>query len=192
MVQLEITLSRAHKIAERLKTKAADMSAESEKLAASAHVAGKTGAGQVARLAAQGVKAMELADGSERVMRAVAFVRAEIAKENQKRGINQLLGLSDAVNRTITARKSLLEHAKDGSIGHDELEQYKPLKEESSYGSGAVRINVFTDAQRAQIESQLAVLQRESFALADRVAEANAGRFALSLDEDIAAMATGA
>lgn len=192
MAKLDITLSRAHKIAERLKTKASEMWAESERLSQNAPVSGKTGPSQGARLAAQGTEALALADAAERVLRAVAGVRQRIAHENEKRGINRLLGLSDAVNRSIASRKSLLELAKDGSIGHDELEHYKPLKDEASYGSGSVRVNVFTDAQRAAMAAALAQLRRESFALADQIAEANAGRLSLDLDDDIAEMSTGA
>lgn len=192
MAKIEITLSRAHKIAERLKTKAAEMSAEAERLSSSAPVSGKTGPAQAPRLAAQGTDALALVDGAERVLRAVAGVRAHIARENEKRGINRLLGLSDAVNRSIGFKKTLMDNAKDGSIGHDELDLYKPLKDDSSYGSGAIRVNVFTDAQRASLGANIAKLQRESFALADQVAEANASRFSLELDDDIAEMATGA
>jgi hypothetical protein len=190
MAKLEITLSRAHKIAERLKTKATELGAESERLAHSVVISGKA-PGQAARLAEQGAKAIAAADAAEKRLRAVAAVRAAIAGENQKRGINAMLSNSDAVNKAIATRKSILETAKDGNVTVFEFADYTPLAEDA-YGSGSVRVNMFTDAQREKLAGELAALQREAFGLADQVAEANAARFTIELDDDIAAEVTGA
>lgn len=191
MAKLEITLSRAHKIAERLKGKATELTSEAERLAHSVGLSGKTaGKSQTERLASQGAQAIELAVSAERHLRAVANVRAIIGRENEKRGINALLAKSDAVNKAIALRKSIVEQAKDGAITVGEFAEFTPLSEDSYMRS--VMVNVFTDEQRSAMAADLAKLQREAFALADQVAEANAGRFALELDDDMAAEVTGA
>lgn len=192
MTRIEISLSRAHKIAERLKTQAADLSKEALSQAQTAHIAGITGEAHIQRLSAQGDKAMALSAKSERYLRVMAEVRTVIARENEARGINGLLARLDVVNRLVTQKKELLEQAKSDGIEPMELATYKPLmgSEARSYSSG-VAVNVLGQVRREALESALSQLQREAVQLSDRIAEANAARLALELDEDIALEVTG-
>lgn len=188
MTILDVSLSRTHKIAERLKARATELLAEALTLSHPVSVTG-TGTAQGQRLAGQGQRALERTEMGQRFLRAGATVRTVIARANEARGINDLLAQLDAVNRLVTHHKSLLEQAKQAGISAEELETFQPLNTQSlHYG---VTVNVMANDVRTKVESQLAVLQREAFQLADRIAEANAGRLKLELDDDIAAEVTG-
>ena len=118
-------------------------------------------------------------------------MRAAIGRENEKRGINTLLAKSSAVNSALATHKTLCEQAKEASMSLSELSEYKPLSDDS-YGMGRVSVNVFNAEQITSLEEKVTLLQREAFALADQVAEANAARFAMDIDDAMAALVTGA
>ncbi len=190
MTRIDVSLARTHKIAERLKTRASELFKEAQANAQVTHVNGTTGDSHVQRLAAQGQKAIELSARGERYLRAAATVRAAIGRENQARGINDLLAQLDAVNRLAAHKKELLEQAKADGIEPSELAVYKPLNgSEARYGG--IAVNVLGAQARTELESAVSTLQREAFQLSDRIAEANAARMALELDEDIALEVTG-
>lgn len=190
MTRIEVSLARTHKIAERLKTRAAELFKEAQTLGQVAHVNGTTGDSHVQRLVQQGAQAMALSARGERYVRAAASVRAAIGRENQARGINDLLAQLDAVNRLVAHKKELLEQAKAEGIEPAELAVYKPLNgSEARYGG--IAVNVLGETARNALSAAVAALQREAFQLSDRIAEANAARLALDLDEDIASEVTG-
>lgn len=188
MTQIEVSLARAHKIAERLKDRATQLFQEATSLASSVRIMALTGEGQVQRLSTQGARALELSGKAERYTLAAAAVRAVIARENQSRGINELLGKMDGLNRVLNHKKELLTHAKAEGLQVGELANYKAISDDVRYG---LSVNVFDDAARQAIEAQVAQLQREIYMLSDRIAEANAQRVALTMDEDLAQEVTG-
>ena len=91
MTTIEISLSRAHKIGERLKTRGTELFNEAFSMAKASQIAGTSGEQQIARLAEKAARAMQLHAESERYMRAAAAVRAAISRENSARGIDKLL-----------------------------------------------------------------------------------------------------
>lgn len=190
MTRIEVSLARTHKIAERLKTRAAEFFKDAQAQGQVAHINGTTGDAHIQRLTQQGSQALALSSRGERYLRAAATVRAAIGRENQARGINDLLAQLDAVNRVLAHKKELLEQAKADGIEPSELAGYKPLTgNEARYGG--IAINVLGESARTELSSAISTLQREAFQLSDRIAEANAARLALELDEDIAGEVTG-
>jgi hypothetical protein len=188
---IKISLSRLHKIADRLKERSTELFRESIEKAHPAQISGFTGEAQVARFVAQGNDAMELSDKAERYARLGAEVRAAIGRENESRGINGMLAKLDGVKRLAAHKKELLEHAKSDAIAPAELASYKPISgAESRYGS-ALSVATLSPEHLATIEKSLSSLQREAFALSDQIAEANAPRMEIELDADIASEVTG-
>jgi hypothetical protein len=192
MAKIEISLSRLHKVAERLKNKATELMAEAISQAQAVHVAGSTGDAHIQRLTEQGAAAMTLSEQAERYLRIHGDVRAVIGRENQSRGINGLLAQQETVNRVVAHLKGILEHAKASGIAPAELSAYKPLNPDSRYSTGNITVVVVSAEQRTALEDRIKKLQREAFQLSDKVAEANAPRLTLELDDDIAAEVTGA
>lgn len=191
MTTISVSLTRAHKIAERLKTQASQLMSEATAAASAARIASVPGESQLARLKAQGASAVELSSKAARFLRACATVRAIISRENEARGIGAKLAKLDAVNKLAAHSKELLETAKGGQLELNELAEYKPLANESAYAS-MTTVNVVDAANRASIQEEAARLQREAMQLSDEIAEANAARLSFELDDDLAAFATGA
>ncbi len=186
MTTIEISLSRAHKVAERLKARATELFEQAHRLGQVSNVKGVSGQAQVDRLAEQARLSMSLLAESERFMRATAAVRHIISRENQTRGIDRLLAELEVVNRLVVQRRSMLAEAKGGSVPLLELLGFKSLGKESVYGSDGVEVRVLGPEQERVLEERLADLQRESFDLTDRIAELNGPRVKIELEDDIA------
>ncbi len=191
MTTVQISLSRAHKVAERLKTRASECFAEALSLSRPQSVNGTTGETQVARLKAQAERALELLGLGETYSRALATLRARIGRENEARGINAMLAELDGVNRILGQKKAVLEQAKDDGITPDELAAYKPLAGAERSLMMGVTVRVLDDAVRERLAADVAALQKQAFSLSDRIAEANAQRMSIELDDVLAAEVIG-
>lgn len=189
---VKVSLSRMHKIADRLKDISGKLFREAEELSQSEVASGYAGEAQIARFDAKAIRAEELSAKGERYLRAGVEVRAAIGRENERRGVSALLATSEGVNRLIAHNKLRLEHAKAGGIPPAELATYKPIPGTESRFGQALSISIVSASQRADIEKRLAELQRESFAVSDKIAEANAPRMDFEMDADIAAEVLGA
>lgn len=193
MAQLQISLSRGHKLAERLKQRATEQSNEAVKLSQAVTLRGVGGAAHIEKLAAQGELALAALVSADRYLGALAKLRTRIGAENDVRGVSRMLAELDALNRRIGTLKSMLNHGRGGDVSPQALADYKPLSGgDSVFGNNGVSVAILNAEQLATLEKSLAELQRAAFALSDQIAEANAGRFAVELDDDIAAEITGA
>lgn len=189
MAQLTISLSRAHKIAERIKTRMSELSAEATTLMGNQTVSGVGGEAQIAKfhdMASRGAEALEQA---LKYSAAFAHLRAAIGIENEARGINVMLADLEALNRAMGMFKNILGATTTKAIAPAELGSYKPLNASSVMSS--IAVSVLTAEQAKDLTERHAKAQREAFALSDRIAEANAKSFVVELADDIAAVVTG-
>lgn len=193
MATVTITLTRAHKLAERLKQKANELRAEASGLAQNQRVTGAAGEQTVARFREQGRRAMEALLAADRCSEALASLRAQIGAENERRGISAKLAELEHINRMMAARKAMIPARSETSISPDELQSYAPLAADFRNLSGQyfVEVAVLSAEAVQQITAEVASLQRTAFQLSDHIAEANAARFSVSLEDDILAEVTG-
>lgn len=187
---LSVSLTRAHKVAERLKAQASLLLQEASTAAGASRLTGVS-PGQLERLRHQGEAVEQALAQAQRYLRAAAYVRIVIGRENEARSISAKLARMDAVKSLVNAIKLLLSNARGGALELGEIADYKPLSSDnSSYSLPSV--NVVSVAARERIQADLLALQREAVLLSDEIAEANAARVLLELDDDLAAFATGA
>ncbi len=189
MQRIEVTLSRMHKIAERLKSLANEANAEALRLGSAELVSGKA-AGQVERLKERAKRALDLSrQGGEYTM-ALATVRAVIGAENARHGISDLLAKQDAVNQVLGHARAMLAACKEGTVLLSELESYQPLEKDSAFHRG-IQVRVMGPDFAEFFEREIKRLQREAFGLSDKIAEANARRVQVDLPKDIAETVLG-
>lgn len=191
MAVIELSLSRAHKVAERLKSASKEAFGEAISLAAPQTIRGVAGKAHVERLQAQEARAMALMNRAELLSQALVSVRTRIGQENETRGISGMLAELEGLNRLISQRKELLAYAKEDSLSIAELSDYRQFGTGESPSPYGVQVRMLSDAARSQLEEAIAVAQREAYALSDRIAEANARRMSLELDDAIAQEVTG-
>lgn len=181
-----ITLSRAHKLAERLKVHSTELSAVAAAMAGTVAVQGKTGSSdQVGKLAARDATATDALKESLAVMELVGHVRKAIGAANAQVGVSGLLADQAVVTAQLSSVKSFLAAAKCQGIKPDELEFYQPINK-NEYGSGSVVVQATSDEQIAAYEATQQALQARLYAISDEVAAANARKIEVSLPRDIA------
>ncbi len=179
-----VSISRLHKLAERLKAKVAELNAEAT-AALSAQAWRVVTQATVTRAADQADAAVVSLAAAERLSRELARIRAIVATQNERLGINVKLGLQESLNRQLTAIKGVLSGAGAGAMLRDQLEIGQAM---GDYGMSVVPMSA---VQVQELKATSARLQREIFGLSDEVAEANATRIELELSEDVAALITG-
>lgn len=188
-VVVEVSLSRLHKVAERLKIIANEALASSQRLAQNVSLNGVGGASQVERLKAQAKDAFEASERAEKYLRECARVRTQIGSQNEQRGIAALMAQQDVVNKLVSHKKSLLEQAKSvGAVAPDELLDYKVVVSgEGRFSmSSGVSVNVLGSGAVSTLEQEISDLQREAFTLSDKMAELNSARVKMEFDPEIA------
>lgn len=188
MAKIEVTLTRAHKIAERLKDRATQLFQESLTLSRSTHHQRKPTPAQIQRVQDDAARCLTASALAERYTHAAASVRAVIARENQARGINAMLGNLDALNRMLKHYKELLLQAEQDGVRPSELAELDMASEETRYG---VQVTPLEATAREMLEEKVAQFQREAYRTSDRIAEANAHFVTLEMDDDLAHEVTG-
>lgn len=188
---LEVTLSRAHKIGERLKTRATELFAQAADLADSKSVQPAQAATQAKKIKDHCIEVLRLHTEGERWTAQLVNVRNAVSVANSERGINTMLTTMEGFNRVLAQKKALVEKFNIDDMGVEELDTVTAPVNPSAYDR-ALSVRVLTAEAKSGLDREIGALQRKVFALADSLAEANAGRVKLHLDEDVASQVTGA
>lgn len=191
MAKIEVSLTRAHKIAERLKQLATEAFNESKRLAAPVILQGAISEAQIERLRDQNKMVAHHVTRAERLTTACAHVRTIIGAENSARGIGELMATLDGVNRVMAHKKELQGYAKSVGVQLSELKPKAPVVDTSGYGANTVTVSILETVDAQLLTQDIIALQKKVFVLSDRIAEANAGRVAIELDDDLVNEVTG-
>lgn len=178
-----VSISRLHKLADRLKLKIAELNTEALALASAVAVRTAPTPQTFARCEVQSAEVLVKFAEAERLSREVSRIRAIISTNNERLGVSAKLGLQDVLNRQLAQLKTITARATEDTIDDLELGQVV-----SEYGTA---VNPISREKMAQFKTIAERLQREIFGLSDDVAEANAMRVELELSADIAALITG-
>lgn len=192
MKTIKVSLSRAHKIVERLKVHNTELLTSADSLSMPAHINVRlvgSNADAVKRYEARGAEVLAQLAKGESIARAGAYVRDIIAQENVRRGISEKLSRMEAANKVLGIVKGLSAVRSPADLEFADVPSLLANAKEDEALS--VRLNVLTPEQRAALKEKVAALQREVVVLSDEVAEANAAPVELTLEDDIAALAMG-
>ena len=188
---LEVTLSRAHKISERLKARATELFAQAADLAGTKSVDPAQAMLQANKIEGYCVEVLRLHAEGERWTAQLVDVRNAVGVANSELGINSMLATMEGLNRVLAQKKALVEKFNIDDLSVQELGNVTPPTTPSVYVP-PVNVRVLTSDAKATLDREIGVMQRRIFALADALADANAGRVKLQLDDDVALQVTGA
>lgn len=186
-----ITISRAHKIAERLGARQGEVRAEADSLAAQVTITGQT-EGQVQRLQDQAGRAMALVDHCESLAIAQSLVRAAIGRANAQHGVNDTLAQIEANKKTLACIDPILKNQTESVRGSlvrlNELSSYKPLAQNDSLlGRGnVVQVSILSDEQMSHLKARKEALERRNFSLSDKLADLNGKLVTFELESELA------
>jgi len=185
---LSVTLSRAHKIADRIKAGMTERTTKAKSGTVGRNVVSSQVAYQAPLMVQAGKKALADLEDAQRWAAALVAVRQSISEANAPR-VSSRLALLDSANRMLAVHQEILDNQSDTArpaataaetpvpafASHDPYVELRPLSEEDLIG----------------LRAKVAELQRKVFTLSDELAEANAVRVSLELPSDIAAHVGG-
>lgn len=191
------TLSRWHKIAERIKIAANESRQETLRaLQTGANI--DPDAFAVRRETLQANAGEALTTGFETVLKlqgAVATVREALARANVQHGVSDLLNRTEKLKQELAFVSECLS-ATEGKLSVSEMEQLVARRKEnpgtpSPYSHLQERLGVSfaTDEQVTKLKARRDEVRRKLNALSDKVSTANASTMTLELDEDVIALA---
>lgn len=179
------SISRLHKLAERLKQKISELNQDAKSALAATSVRGTITSLHVNHeldSVKAGISALEEA---EALARELAVLRSTIAAHNERLGVNEKLAKQDALNRQLTILKDIISGA---ALQRQLLSSLEVGASTGDYGHTYFRL---TDEALTALKSDVSRIQREIFGLADAVAEANATLVEVTIPENVSALITG-
>lgn len=190
MKQIQVTLSRAHKIVERLKSLQSDAATEIKGLIDTQHVQTAPTPSTLAELE-KTAEAVKIALDTHRELTAtLANVKTVVSTANHERGIHKNLSMLDALNQRIALLKTVLTATKSAGCKVSEVTAVFATGVPQSYN--VVTVNPVKDeALRDTVADDLKSAQAKAIQVSDEIAELNAQRVTLELPEQLVDLVTG-
>lgn len=178
-----VSLSRAHKLAERLTRHIDKISAEMDKM--SRYVTAQVPAQvELASIRAQSIEA--LYGEQEECWTSLIAIRQAISEENEKAGIHSRLSAYKAQHRKLMALEHLLETFSHFRNGVEMIDAIDILKQVDN-GVPSVNINVINCTLTSKLRNDIQLLRNAVDKLGDEVNDLNASKkVALDLSERVA------
>lgn len=180
-MQVTASISRLHKLVERIKKRISELNATSTAaLAVRSWSIAPTEEG-LARVKAQTAKGLDAAQRAIVLTRQLADVRGFISAHNERLGVSARLALIDGLNQQLTQVKNLIQ----SSSTDTSIEDLSPATIITGYG---LSTNVTTGADIAILIGIQESLEKEINRASDQNADANATRVTVDLPDEIAAL----
>lgn len=183
-----LTLSRWHKVSERLTRRATELSKAMRDGFNRTEIMGYLGEGQQARLIKQGEQlAGELAPLFE-LQDTVVRIRQLLGAANEKAGISAELARLDMLNKRLKFLEGIVEGQSSDKVMLDELPSL-PLRidDDDYYGKPKTfSVCLMDEAILRDFEQQLDSCRAESYGIADAIAEKNRQTLVISLSDEVA------
>lgn len=193
MAEHKLTINRAHKVVERLKTLVKQHENRVIETGAAIDTALPVGDGVIARMGER-TNDFEVALAYYKATStALVSVRQVIGKANAANGINDLLAEQEGLSRELKLIKVILERC-GGSIAvaPGELKDY-PIPQAQSASTGGflrgqtsgVKVYSLDKVRQQSLENEAKTLQSKLHGIADRIAEANRASVSIELSPEI-------
>jgi Holliday junction resolvasome RuvABC endonuclease subunit len=188
MKEITCTLSRWHKVTERLNAEISRVGTEIEHDLMSTSVDAYLGEDQSKKLDAVTACAIERMNQHRELLETVAIIKKMLARENSKSGISDKLTDLEIINRRIKFIKNLVAHATDGKVEKSALEEVFKRKENQS-GLGVMRgvnVQMLSASDMDAMKQTLLDLQAKAYAIGDEISDLNKKKTTLEIDDVIA------
>ena len=189
MKNYTLSISRWHKVAERLSRTYTELTQGVRKTYTNTQISGYLGESQIARIRELGereainlLRAFTLQD-------ALILIRQAIGEVNAKTGVTHELAEYDALMRRHKLLESILTAQSTDMIGLDEilmLPQQVAKEDRYDRSSANVTVKVLSSETESDLRRQAEALLVKAYALSDKISDLNREKLSLDLPEDIA------
>lgn len=193
MTSHTLTINRAHKVVERLKTLLKQHENRSIETGSAIDTGLPVGEGVIARMGERSNDFETALANYQAASAALVSVRQVIGKANAANGINDLLAEQDGLSKELKLFKVVLERCGGSTaVAPGELKDYPiPQAQAASTGgylrgqSAGIKVYSLDKARQQQLEQQAKALQSKLHGIADRIAEANRASVTFELPTEI-------
>lgn len=180
-----VTLSRAHKLSERIKAHTSELLNQAKAGLGERQVPLTGQHSSVSRLTADATASVALFKEARRWAEAGASLRHALAVANISGPVSELLARGDALNRVLSATREAYIGLTAAVARGNVLHPNDALPEASDFQRSAAMVGLEPE-EIAAFGAEVDALQREAYQIADSLAEANAQRITFELPQDIA------
>ncbi len=194
MAEHKLTINRAHKVVERLKTLVKQYESRTIETGSAIDTALPVGDGVIARMGERANEFEGALASYQTTSAALVSVRQAIGKANAANSINDLLAEQEGLSRELKLVKVILERCGGSTaVAPSELKDYPvPQLAAASTGtylrsqSAGVKVYSLERTRQQEVEQLANVLQSKLHGIADRIAEANRATVSIELPAEIA------
>ena len=185
-----LSLSRWHKVAERLSRVHADCVATARRIFNETRVPANLGETQRDLLRRQAQLAMSKLETAARVQDSIVRIRIALGEENAKRGIPERLARLDVLQRRHRLWTEILAAQDSMMVQIDTLgevpKDYVADGERYDSRRPHLRVGMMDEGMQAELSARAEEARVSSYALGDEIADLNRGQLALELEPDVA------
>lgn len=184
-MQHTFSLSRAHKLVERLHTQYDATLSQMESLLTPVTV---NVVGDESKATKQAEKLAALGTEAEKISAVATAIRRAIAAKNGEIGLHEKLALRAALNRQINSLQNLLERGAYLSASALDGEQVTAYMARTAHQASlpVIKVKVFSEPVQAELEAQIAKLKRQEINVGDEINDLNHNKIDAEMDKDIA------
>jgi len=186
------TLTRWHKVAERLTREFTDLSKSAKAGLTEMTVSEYLGESQISRLSGFRDECLEKLESALRIQDAIVRIRQSLSAANEQHGVASALAEYDKLQKRATLLGALVSADDGQKVGLHELQHVKnPAKSDDWRERGQTKIPVamLDSEQRVSLKNRADEAMAAAYAQADRVADLNKAQLQLELPPDIARLA---
>ncbi len=183
-----LSLSRWHKIAERLAKNYSDLTNSARNILTNTQVGGYLGEGQVARLKEEASLGQQNLRRAFDIQDVLVQIRKALGEANARTGVAVELAEYDALSRRQKLLQIILAGQSTGMVLLEDMPQLpKQLVTEDRYdrSKASVKVGLLDVAAQAQITQESEILLSRIYALADKISDLNRDRLTLEFPEDV-------
>ena len=188
-----LTLTRWHKVAERLAREYGESVSESRSTLTQTAISAYLGEEQEEFLKTQTQTALANLDRAFQIQDAVAHVRHLVGDANVREGVSAKLAEFDKLNRRVKALSEVVESQSSDMVSVTQLRSIPKdyVADGASYDSKRPRIKVrMLDTQALELlADQLSNARKAAYALSDEVSDLNKAKLSIELETEVASAA---
>jgi len=184
-----LSLSRWHKVAERLAKNYSDLTNSAKNILTNTQVGGYLGAGQVARLQEEATLGQQNLRRAFEIQDTLVQIRKALGEANARTGVAVELAEYDALSRRQKLLQTILAGQSTGMVLLEDMPQLpKQLVTEDRYdrSKAAVKVGLLDVAAQAAITQESEALLSRLYTLADKISDLNRERVTLEIPEEVA------
>lgn len=190
MAKHTLTLSRWHKVVERVNSAVKEKTTNITTTLGNTRVQGFSGQVQIEELDVKAQKARDQIAEVILLVEDLVVVREALASANVANKVNGLVSLQDALAKQVSLIRGVLSQQTPEMVAYKSLSEYKSFEVTRGYREeSGIKLSLLSQPEVESLEQQLAAIQARLNSLADELADINAAKLEITVSDRISAIA---